>query len=322
MLWEPTASFAVLRLRAEVMAQLRCFFAERNILEVETPLLYGSSATDLQLSSFTSHYLDRLLFLQTSPEFSMKRLLAAGSGPIYQISKAFRNGESGRLHNPEFTMLEWYRPDFNHHQLMDEIQALLVQVLSTKTPERLTYAQIFQDFLNINPHTVHLDELINCADQQGLVFDKNNMGSTKDGYFDLLMSHCIEPHLGKNHPVFVSDFPASQAGLAKVHKVDKYFVAERFEVYIEGMEIANAYHELTNPDEQCSRFERDNKAREKLGLPIIPIDNHLLAALEYGLPDSAGVALGVDRLVFLAAKNAGYQVESIDDVLTFPIQRV
>jgi len=302
------------------MTQLRKFFADRDVLEVETPMLYGSTATDLQLMSFTSHYLQRLLFLQTSPEFPMKRLLAAGSGPIYQISKAFRDGESGRLHNPEFTMLEWYRPGFSLEQFMDEMQALLFCILSNKKSEHLTYADIFQRYLDINPHTINLEELIVCAKSQGLIVDEADMD--RDAYLDLLMSHCIEPHLGWDCPMFVDDFPASQAGLAKVYKVNELFLAQRFEVYIDGMEIANAYYELTDPEEQRLRFERDNEKRKKLDLPIIPIDHHLLAALEHGLPESAGAALGVDRLVFLAAKRAGHTVESIADVLSFPVQCV
>lgn len=322
MSWKPTAIFEVLRLRASIIAELRKFFAERNILEVETPLLYGSTATDLQLTSFTSRYLQRLLFLQTSPEFPMKRLLAAGSGPIYQITKAFRDRESGRLHNPEFTMLEWYRPGFSLEQFMDEMQALLFCILSNKKPERVAYADIFQRYLHINPHVASLDELISCAKNQNLMIDEINMNDDRDAYLDLLMSHCIEFHLGWDCPMFINDFPASQAGLAKVREVNGLFLAQRFEVYIDGMEIANAYYELTDPEEQRSRFESDNKNREKLGSPVIPVDHHLLAALEHGLPESAGAALGVDRLVFLAAKRAGYTVESIADVISFPVDCV
>lgn len=336
MSWKPTASFEVLRLRASIIAELRKFFAERNILEVETPLLYGSTATDLQLTSFTSRCLQRLLFLQTSPEFPMKRLLAAGSGPIYQITKAFREGESGRLHNPEFTMLEWYRPGFSLEQFMDEMQALLFCILSNKKPEHVAYADIFQTFLNINPHTASLEVLMNCAENQGLVVD--GLDSDRDAYLDLLMSHCIEPNLGWDCPIFIDDFPASQASLAKIYKKcssplegegdpkgrmgGDILLAQRFELYIDGMEIANAYYELTDPSEQQLRFESDNKKRKKLGLPVIPVDRHLLAALEQGLPESSGAALGVDRLVFLAAKRAGYKVESINDVLSFPVDCV
>lgn len=323
MSWKPTATFEVLRLRASVIAKLRKFFSDQGILEVETPLLYGSTATDLQLTSFTSRYLQRLLFLQTSPEFSMKRLLAAGSGPIYQISKAFRDGESGRLHNPEFTMLEWYRPGFSLEQFMDEMQVLLFCILSNKKPERVAYGDIFQRYLDINPHTASLEALINCAKNQGIIVDGTDMD--QGAYLDLLMSHCIEPHLGWDCPLFINDFPASQAGLAKIYKKlprGNILLAQRFEVYIDGMEVANAYYELTDPKEQRLRFEHDNKKREKLSLSVIPVDHHLLAALEQGLPESAGAALGVDRLVFLAAKRAGYKVESINDVLSFPVDYV
>ncbi len=312
-----------------MLAQIRAFFLERNVLEVETPILYSSTATDLQLSSFTSYYLDTLLFLQTSPEFPMKRLLAAGSGPIYQISKTFRDGESGRWHNPEFTMLEWYRPGFDDYTLMDEMEELLVYILLNKNKkrkkiERLSYKHIFQYYLDINPHRASLNELIACAEKKGLIINKNTMD--RDNYLDLLMSHYIEPYLGTDYPVFITDFPASQAGLAKVRELSEdgasIFLAERFEVYIQGMEIANAYHELTNPQEQGLRFEQNNEKRKKLGLPIIPIDFNLLAALEHGLPESAGAALGIDRLVFLVAKSLGHPVQAIRDVLSFPIDCV
>ena len=322
MSWKPAATFEVLRLRAKIMAELRRFFADRNVLEVETPVLYGSTATDLQLKSFTSNYLRRLLFLQTSPEFPMKRLLAAGSGPIYQMTKVFRDGESGRLHNPEFTMLEWYRPGFSLERFMDEMQALLFSILSNKEPERRTYADIFQRYLGIDPHGADLDELIHCADNQTLSFEKESMQGNKEAYLDLLMSHCIEPYLGWDCPLFIHDFPSSQAGLAKVREVGGLLLAERFEVYIDGMEVANAYYELTDAKEQRLRFEGDNEKRRALGLPAIPVDHHLLAALAHGLPESAGAALGVDRLVFLAAKRAGYTIKSINDVLSFPVDWV
>ncbi len=318
--WQPTAALETLRLRAELIAKIRHFFQLRGVLEVETPLLSHATVTDLHLQSFTSTYqlangtAKETLYLQTSPEFAMKRLLAAGSGPIFQICKAFRNnGESGRWHNPEFTMMEWYRPGFNHHDLMDEMDALLQEILKVEPAERFSYAALFEKYLNINPHSSTAAELNAIAQQCNIAeiphFDKNN----KDNGLFLLMSHIIEPQIGQTTPIFIYDFPASQAALAKI-RADNPPVAERFEVYYQGIELANGFHELTDAAEQRDRFINDLALRKKLNYPSVPIDEHLLASLSHGLPDCAGVALGIDRLMMLALNK-----KNIGDVVSFTI---
>ncbi|HVV68688.1 MAG TPA: elongation factor P--(R)-beta-lysine ligase [Gammaproteobacteria bacterium] len=325
--WKPSASLANLRLRSRIIAAIRNFFADRGVLEVETPLLCKTTATDPHIASFrvleqssapisdafaSKHTADfPYQYLQTSPEFAMKRLLASGSGSIYQICKAFRLEEHGRYHHSEFTMLEWYRIGFDHHQLMDEIDLLLQTVADTESADRLTYAEIFQNFLSIDPHISTTHELQNCAQQNGIEHIENPDPENKDFWLYLLLSHCIEPHLGGKRPVFILDFPAQQAALAKIRPSNPP-VAERFELYWKGIELANGYHELTDAKEQERRFKADNKKRRQLNLPEIPEDQQLLAALSKGMPDCAGVALGIDRLVMLAA-----HLDTIDKVISF-----
>ena len=319
--WRPTAALENLRARAEVLAEIRGFFAAREVLEVQTPLLSGATVTDLHLHSVTCEYRGpgaadgRTLYLQTSPEFAMKRLLAAGSGAIYQICTAVRDGEAGRRHNPEFTMLEWYRPGFDHHRLMDEIDELMAEVLGLPPAGRLTYHEAFVQHARIAPHTADGAELARCARDHGIAQGEPLTEDDRDGWLALLMSHVVEPRLGRGRPDFVVDYPASQAALARVRPGDPP-VAERFELYIEGTELANGFHELNDPAEQRLRFERDLAARREAGLPAVPVDGRLLAALEAGLPDCAGVALGIDRLVML-----GTHASRIDEVIAFPIDR-
>ena len=301
--WQPNITLENLHLRAKLNAEIRRFFAERDVLEVETPLLNTSAITDPYLQLLTSRFKHKLLFLQPSPEAAMKRLLAAGSGSIYQISKAFRDDEVGHLHNPEFTLLEWYRIDFDHHQLMDEVDALLQTILHCPRAERLSYQTLFQQFLNIDPLTVSVEALTETAHQQQIHL-QNTSNLTKDEWLTLLLSHCIEPKLGFDAPVFVYDYPASMAALAKLRKYNDFEVAERFEVYYRGVELANGYHELTDPEQQLQRFVWVSQQRKQLGLPEVTIDHALIAALQHGLPDCAGVALGIDRLLMLAANAA------------------
>ena len=314
--WRPTASIETLRLRARVLAQIRSFFSARGVLEVETPLLAAAPVTDLHLQALSCRYHGpgadggRELFLQTSPEFAMKRLLAAGSGPIFQICKAVRNGEAGRRHNPEFTILEWYRPDWDHHRLMDEVDELLGEVLGTRPGERLTYAEAFERYAAIDPHSTS-DEALRLR-VEALGMDSTD-GLRRDDLLDLILTHVIEPKLGHDQPTLIHDYPASQAALARIRPGDPP-LAERFEVFAEGVELANGYHELADPDEQRRRFEADLEARRQAGLPEVPIDDRLLAALDHGLPNCAGVALGVDRLLMLAAGT-----RDIADVLAFPM---
>ena len=300
--WLPTGSIENLKKRSQILAKIRQFFAEHNVWEIETPLLGNSTATDPHIYSLTIARQEKdkpPIYLQTSPEFPMKRLLAAGSGSIYQITKAFRGEEKGRLHNTEFTMLEWYRVGFDHHQLMDEMDALLKCLLNTPAAERLTYTAAFKIHTGIDPLMAQTAEFENCAQQHGLTTAKNSDANDVDFWRHLLMSHLIEPQLGKDRPTFIFDFPASQAALARIRN-DHPPVAERFEVYFRGIELANGYHELNDAKEQKKRFLADNERRRILNLPQIPLDEYLLAALAHGLPDCAGVALGVDRLIMLA----------------------
>ena len=316
--WRPSASQELLHLRAETLAKIRAFFAEREVMEVETPLLASAPVTDLHLHALSCHYRGpgadqgRKLYLQTSPEFAMKRLLAAGSGPIYQICPALRDGEAGRRHNPEFTILEWYRPDWDHHRLMDEVDELLAAILGCGSAERLSYASTFERYAGFEVFD-ETDAALRLRVQELGVCDVE--GLVRDDLLDLVLTHVIEPRLGHCQPTFIHDYPASQASLARVRDEDPP-LAERFEVFAEGIELANGYHELVEPVEQKRRFEADIKMRERQGLPTVPIDERLLAALEHGLPDCSGVALGVDRLIMLAAGT-----RNIADVLTFPIDR-
>ncbi|MEX0335568.1 elongation factor P--(R)-beta-lysine ligase [Vibrio tubiashii] len=315
--WQPTASIEQLRQRANVLAQIRRFFAERNVMEVDTPAMSHATVTDIHLHTFQTEFIGpgyadgSKLYLMTSPEFHMKRLLAASSGCIYQINKAFRNEENGRFHNPEFTMLEWYRVGFDHHKLMDEMDALLQVVLECGQAERMTYQQAFIDVLGVCPLEGTMAELKLVADQLGLS-DIAQPEEDRDTLLQLLFSIGVEGKIGQSAPAFVYDFPASQAALAKINQQDSR-VADRFEVYFRGIELANGFHELDDPQEQLKRFEQDNAKRIEMGLSAQPIDHHLIAALKSGLPECAGVALGVDRLIMLAIG-----CDHIDQITAFP----
>jgi lysyl-tRNA synthetase class 2 len=302
--WRPGASATNLRIRADLLARCRAFFAARQVMEVETPLLTHAAVSDVNIQSFRLGQ----QFLQTSPEYAMKRLLAAGSGPIYQICKAFRQEESGRLHNPEFTLLEWYRPGFDWRQLMDEVADLMAELLGVGKIARLSYRDVFQQQLAVDPHRIKTGAL------QELTRSKIDLGRAELDDTDclqLLMHHCIEPQLPDY--CFIYDYPAAQAALAKVEQDEQgCAVARRFELYGKGMELANAYQELTDVDEQRRRFEADIARRQQQALPVNPLDEKLLAALAEGLPACAGVALGFDRLVMLATAS-----EHINQVISF-----
>lgn len=319
--WKPTASIEVLRLRSRVLSRIRSFFESRDVLEVETPLLSGATVTDPHLRSMSCRYRGpgapggRELYLQTSPEFAMKRLLAARCGPIFQICKAFRDGESGRHHNPEFTLLEWYRPGYDHHQLMDEMDDFLREILHKGPAERISYETVFQQFIGVSPHDATAESLMGCAQSLGMTEVENLETTDRDDWLHLLMTHAIEPRLGSGKPTFVYDYPVSQSALARI-RAGEPSVAERFEVYVEGVELASGFHELTDGAEQRSRFHSDLKKRRDLGLETVPIDERLLAALAAGMPPCAGVALGVDRLVALVAG-----AKRLSDVVAFPIDR-
>jgi len=320
--WKPALTPDVLRLRAEMLGRVRAFFAAHGTLEVETPTLSRAATTDPHLTSFVTAYHGPgggMLYLHTSPEFPMKRLLAAGAGSIYQICKVFRDGEAGRLHNPEFTMVEWYRVGSDHHALMDETLALVTQALDGKRtlapPEKLTFREAFEHHAGLDPHRADAQALATAIKRHGIETDSDPAREPVDVLRDLLLTHVVESQLGRGRLTALYDYPASQAALARIRAGDPP-VAERFEIYLDGIELANGFHELGHAAEQRARFERDVAQRKGQGLPAVPMDEHLLAALETGLPDCAGVALGFDRLVMLAAG-----AKSIQDVLAFPIER-
>lgn len=296
-----------------MLQSIRAFFVEQNVLEVETPVLSSAAITDPQLESFSTRFQQRDYYLHTSPEFYMKRLLAAGSGDIYQLARVFRVDESGRYHNPEFSLLEWYRSGFDHFQLMDEVESLLKVILQKKTVEvqRISYRQVFINELQIDPLEAGINDLKNCAECNHIEVPQGMDVNDKDMWLDWLMVESIAPAFDKNSFTFLYDYPASQAALARLDKKDKR-VAHRFELFFGELELANGFNELTDASEQRSRFEKENKLRQQRGQKIMPIDNKLLSALEAGLPDCSGVALGIDRLLMLLTK-----AEKISDVIGF-----
>ncbi|GAA3609843.1 MAG: elongation factor P--(R)-beta-lysine ligase [Gibbsiella quercinecans] len=318
--WQPSAPIANLLKRAAILAEIRRFFADRGVLEVETPTMSQATVTDVQLFPFQTRFVGpgaaagMTLYMMTSPEYHMKRLLAAGSGPIYQLGRSFRNEEAGRYHNPEFTMLEWYRPHYDMYRLMNEVDDLLQQVLDCDSAETLSYQQAFLRHLDVDPLSADKAQLREVAAK----LDLSNIADTeedRDTLLQLLFVTGVEPHIGREKPAFVYHFPATQASLAEISTED-HRVAERFEVYFKGIELANGFRELTDSSEQRKRFEQDNRKRAALGLPEHPIDNYLLDALKHGMPECSGVALGVDRLVMLALG-----AESLDEVIAFPVMR-
>lgn len=294
--------------RADLYKKIRDFFFKKGVLEVETPLLCQHTVTDPHIESFKVPVtLSKDYFLQTSPEYAMKRLLATGSGCIYQITKSFRIGEAGHQHNPEFSMLEWYRIGFTHHDLMHELDELLQYCLETKPAEKVSYQQLFLTYLNIDPHNSDLTQLKQVISANNIQMNLTTLDH--DTALQILLSHLIEPKLGIEKPLFLYDFPPSQAALSKINNG----VAERFELYINGSEIANGFHELTDPAEQKTRFEKNQCDRKTRGQFIPNIDYYLIDALEKGLPDCSGVAIGLDRLLMQIIKT-----KAIQDVICFP----
>ena len=282
----------------------------QGVVEVETPILSSSTVTDPSIESLVAHERGgRVRYLQTSPEFAMKRLLAAGSGPIYQITRAFRDGERGRHHNPEFSILEWYRVGFDHQLLIADVDALLDLVLGPRSSRRMTFRDAFLRHLDLDPFAASMTELHDACRSRG--FASGAAASTRDECLDYLLASAVQPGLGPGR-VYLLDFPASQAALARVRTAPPQ-VAERFELYIDGIEVANGYHELQDPAELLRRMRRDIETRRKTGRPAPDVDQRLLAAHEAGLPACAGVAVGLDRLVMLAGRHS-----SLREVLAFP----
>lgn len=303
-----------LKKRAQLMALIRDFFNQRQYLEVETPYMGRYGVTDIHLLNIKASFRQQTYYLQTSPEYHMKRLLAAGSGPIFQIARVFRDDECGRWHNPEFTLLEWYQLDVDHWYLIDEIQQLLSYLCDSPVFKKLSYLQAFEEACGLNPFDAELVDLqAVCArhDLAGVLAPDEG----KDQFLHLLMAFVVEPYLGKNYsqPVVVYDFPASQASLAKIEGL----VAKRFEIYWQGVELANGFYELTDAQAQRNRFESDIAQRQSLGLPLMSMDEQLLACMQHGLPACSGVALGLDRLFALIL-----QKSSISEVIGFAFPRL
>ena len=315
MSWQPAADIEQLRARAALLARIRQFFNQRDILEVETPLLCNSGITDPAIESLLVERgvsLRQPRYLQTSPEYAMKRLLAAHGAPIFQLARAFRDGEAGARHNPEFSLLEWYRPGFDHHRLMAEVADLVSHCLGERALHKHSYRQLFLDVLSIDPFTASLAQLEATAH---LHLDPGTLSGDRDLWLDLLMSHVVEPQLAPGMYI-VFDYPASQAALSQIVQADDVLVGQRFELYVDGMELANGYCELTDVDEQRRRFDRDNARRREYGQAERPRDERLLEALAHGLPACSGVALGVDRLLMLATG-----ASDIRSVLAFDWER-
>ena len=309
--------------RATLLHQIRQFFYARKVLEVETPLLSQCSGTDPQLDFFTTTYsappVQQTLFLQTSPEFAMKRLLAAGCGSIYQITKAFRNGEAGRFHNPEFTLLEWYRVGFGFAQLMDEIEALITELFADtallQATERVSYQAVFARHTGLNALVFDVSAYSAYALVHQLPEAISLCGDAHNLWLDFLFSHQVQPFLGVDGLCMVYGYPVCQSSLARIN-VDNPLVTDRVEIFINGVELGNGYFELTDALEQNHRFDQEIAVRTHEGLPAVTKDTRLLAALDAGLPMCSGMAIGLDRLLMLLM-----QCQAIDEVLCFSLHR-
>jgi len=315
--WAPTASLDTLRQRARLLAEVRAHFAATGALEVETPVMVQASVTDVHLESLEVCGADgaRAGFLHTSPEYAMKRLLAAGSPDIYQIARVFREGERGRRHNPEFTMVEWYRLGIDHHALMDDVERLLRTLIAPRRPvgptRRVTYSDAFIETVGIDPLTASTARLLDALRARGIDVP-DSVVAEHDALLDLAMATAVAPAFPADRITFVLDFPASQAALARVRGP----VASRFEAFWGELELANGFHELGCADEQSRRFQSDRAERARRSQRDRAPDQRLLAALAEGLPSSAGVALGFDRVVMIVMG-----ASAIDEVIAFPVER-
>jgi elongation factor P--(R)-beta-lysine ligase len=343
--FRPTATWENLRRRAELLRQVRKFFDDRDFLEVETPILSADTVVDRHLDPFQVHGdcpnfrgataptsatdvfaakmglspsdspRQKPLWLQTSPEFAMKRLLAAGATAIYQVAHVFRLGEQGRLHNPEFTLLEWYRTGDGMPEGMQLTSDFCAALLGRGPAEQISYRDAFQRHVGLDPHTCETAALMTAAAEQGIAAPASLAADDRDAWLDLLLTERIQPHLGTSRPVLLYDYPASQAALAQVRPADPP-VAERFELYVAGIELANGYHELVDAAELRQRNAQVNAQRRADGKAALPEQSRLLQAMEAGLPAAVGVALGFDRLVMLATG-----ANSISEVMAFPLPR-
>lgn len=311
--WRPSASLRVLRERARILRDIRAFFDARGVIEIDAPVLASATVTDVHIDSLRLPDHGRELFLQTSPEYFLKRYLAAGGGDCYCLGKAFRAGERGGRHNPEFTLLEWYRIGLDDVALAQEVATLIHGFIAPRPVQRRAYQAVFEAHLGIDPLTASATQLRDRARVGG---DAPDMGDDRQAWLDLLFSLYVQPRLGRGETTIVHGFPAEQAALARLDQADPR-LARRFECFVDGLELANGYFELTDPDEQAERFARDRRQRAGQGRDAPRLDDRLMAALQAGLPDCSGVALGVDRLVMLALG-----VETVGEVLPFSWDRV
>lgn len=311
-------------MRAGLLERTRAFFARRGVLEVETPTLAPAVIVERHIDPIPARChpdgpggsRTQPLYLLSSPEAHMKRLLAAGSGPIYQITRSFRDGERGTMHNPEFTILEWYRPGWDSQRLMDEVSELLEETLGASAAARISYRELFRESLGIDPFSCAAGELERAAADAGLDLPRGADRGDRDLWLDLLLGGRLQGELGRDRPTFLHDYPASQAALARVRREDYGDVAERFELFHRGIELCNGYRELTDPEEQRHRLDEAKRQRRADGRAPLPVDERFLEALEAGLPEGSGVALGLDRLVMLACG-----ARTIDEVIAFPFGR-
>ena len=325
--WRPTTSVELLRQRAILYRRVRSFFDDRDFFEVETPLLSNDVVVDRYIEPIgitktsvtgATRDQDKRLWLQTSPEFGMKRLVADGADAIYQICKAFRQSESGDRHNPEFTMLEWYRVGDDYQSGMDLLSEFVEEILQSPKCEKISYRDAFVRFAKVDPFRSSLAELkaVLSESSDSMALEEMKLDeSNRDAFLNLILVHLVEPKLGVGQPMILFDWPASQSALATVRH-DDVPVAERFELYLDGVELANGYHELLDPDELRRRNSVVNQARQKDGRSMLPESSRLLAAMENGLPDCVGVALGMDRLTMVLVG-----LKKISEVVSFPIDR-
>jgi lysyl-tRNA synthetase class 2 len=317
----PRAGWENLRLRAELLRRLREFFHQRGFLEVETPILSADTVIDRHLDPFYTEITaapgkaPQRLWLQTSPEFGMKRLLAAGAKAIYQVSRVFRRGEQGPLHNPEFTLVEWYRVGDGMAEGMQLTGELAETMLNRGPAQRISYREAFLRHVGLDPHLADTTALMAAAKKHGIQAPESLSHEDRDGWLDLLLVELVQPHLGQDCPALLYDFPPSQAALSRIRPDDPP-VAERFELYVAGMELANGYHELLDAKELRRRNRETNRLRNAEGKTMLPEESRLLTAMESGLPPSVGVALGFDRLVMLAAG-----AKTLAEVMAFPFDR-
>lgn len=313
--WQPTAQIATLEVRARMLRAARDYFAATQSLEVETPTLSSAAVTDVHIASVAATALGQRKYLHTSPEYPMKRLLAAGCGDIWQICRVYRDGERGRWHHPEFTLIEWYRIGVDHHGLMADVERLISCMLAPDKQfdraERMTYREALQLHAGVDAFDDPVPVLIARLGSAGVDVPAS-LHDDRDACLDLIVSVLVGPRLGLDRLCFIYDYPASQAALAQV----RGSVASRFEAYLYGVELANGFHELGVATEQRQRFGTDLAARAQRGLPASPLDEPFIAALQHGLPDCSGVALGFDRLVMCATG-----ARHIDDVIAFPVER-